>query len=497
MEIPVLESILNDNLKPWLIDTSNVKYFKEAIKNINQTKCENYNQLHQQIIKLLGNEYKYISKKINNKYSSNQIKLVDNFYSIEIPNYTDAITQFYFLLISKETQRIFNSFILESKNWTDSNDFYFHTSQTLTSINALATNVNSEILERNYVEKNPIDNTHYILLILKYKLITLFFDIQELFKEHLNNIEDISSFCINYFDKIDTSIILQPTEELIRFSLNKLLNNAYNENEVKNLLELTKSIKSENKVQIIAAIQNYKYYSGKDINIQNFDELVNLNTISKEVEEYKTEILENVNTHNLGHQRLMIITQELEKIENHSIETGNKYSISSKIYNWLIQQKDLYQQHASNIFSNEETAKAKAKKLKSPIPKKSKANLEEQKQYASEHLAFLNGYNLQGVKIMTDNNYKLLINYTFYLIEKEKLPTDIKPLPQIGFSSIGIRYTYYKIHEYIYGTQLIRDNWIDFLHEVFSQFKNTSKSTTKAKFSTKPPSYDKDIEQMK
>ena len=84
MEISVLDSILHDNLKPWLLDNSNVKYFQEAIKNINQTKCENYNQLHQQIIKLLGNEYKHISKKINKPYSSNQIKLVDNFFSVEI-----------------------------------------------------------------------------------------------------------------------------------------------------------------------------------------------------------------------------------------------------------------------------------------------------------------------------------------------------------------------------------------------------------------------------
>ena len=497
MEISVLDSILHDNLKPWLLDNSTVKYFQEAIKNINQTKCENYNQLHQQIIKLLGKDYKYISKKINNPYSNNQTKLVDNFYSIEIPNYTDISTQFYYLLISKESQRIFNSFILESKNWTDSNDFYFHTSQTLTSINALATNVNNEILERNYEGNIPIDNIHYTLFILKYKLIALFFDIQELFKEHLNNIEDISSFCINYFDKIDTSIILQQTEALIRFSLNKLINNAYNENKVKNLIELTESIKSENKVLLIAAIHNYNYYSKKDITIQNFDELVNLNTINKEVEEYKIEILENVNTHNLGHQRLMIINQELEKIENHSIKNDNKYSIISKINNWLEQQKAIYLQNPSAIFSTEIEAQSISENRKSPLPQKDKETFVEQKKLAYEYLKFLNGFNRNNEKIMSDSDFSRLINFTNYLIETGLVPEEIKVIPQANIGSDYIRYTFYTIHKALYGTQKINVNWISFLKAVFLQFKNSEWQTLKTKFSTKPFLYDADLKALK
>lgn len=496
MEIPVLDSILHDSLKVWLVDITNTKQLTTLINKVNQVNPNTYDKLHEQIVILLDN-YKHISKKINKPYSKQQSSIVTNFYKIENPSYTDTITQFYFLIISKETERIFNSFLIESKNWTDPIDIYYHTTQTLLGIRVLASEVNEEIRERNFNNNIPQNYIHYTLLLLKNKLIALFFDIQEIFKEHLNNIETIDTFCINYLGNIDANIKLEPTESLIRFNLNNIIIKKYDDSEINKLLKLTEALKSENKNQLIAAIENYKFFIKTDLTINSIDELLDTEIITKYFEEYKAEVLEKINTYNLGHLRLMIINQELEKIENPSNDTNNKFSISSKIYNWLIQQKEMYQQHASNIFSNEETAKAKAKKIKSPLPKKSKANLEEQKHFASEHLAFLNGYNLQGDKIMTDNNYKLLINYTFYLIEKEKLPTDIKPLPQIGFSSIGIRYTYYKIHEYIYGTQSIRDNWIEFIHEVFSQFKNTSKSTTKAKFSTKPPSYDKDLEQIK
>lgn len=497
MEISVLDSILNDNLKPWLIDNSNVKHFQEAIKNVNQIKCDNYNQLHEQIINILGNEFKHISKKINNSYSKQQTKLISNFYSIEFNQYTDTITQFYFLIISKETERIFNSFIIESKSWEDPIDIYYHATQTLLGIRVLASEVNEELIERNYNNNIPQDHIQYALQFLKIKLIALFFDIQELFKEHLNNIETIDTFCINYLGKIDTTIKLKPAESLIRFNLNKIINKIYENSELNKLLKLTESLKSENKNQIIAAIENYKFFIKTDLSINSIDDLLDTEIINKYFEEYKAEVLEKINTHNLGHQRLMIINEELEKNENPSNDTNNKFSISSKIYNWLIQQKEMYQQHASNIFSNEETAKVKATKLKSPLTKKSKANLSEQKQYASEHLKFLSGYNIKNEKIMSDAHFKQVLDYTYYLIEKEILPTNIEPIPQIGFASNAIRYTYYKIHQYLYGTQSIKEIWIDFLHEVFSQFKNTSKSTTKAKFSTKPPSYDLDIEQMK
>jgi hypothetical protein len=498
MEIPILDSILHDSLKPWLIDTSNLRQYNAIIKTVNQIKGDTYDKLHEQVNSLLV-DYKHLSKKINKPYSKQQSKLVSNFYTIENPVYTDTITQFYYLIISKETERVFNSFIIESTNWTNPIDIHYHTTQTLLGIKVLASKVDEELIERNYTDNNPQDHIHYTLLILKNKLIALFFDIQEIFKEQLETIEDISSFTITYFGKLDASIVLIPSEALINHKLNKIINKEYNENELIDLLELSKTITSENINQLVASVENFIFCKRNNRNVEQITNLLDETTIKEVIENYQSNILENVNKHNLGHQRLMIINAEMESLNNGLSPSSktNKFSIISKINTWLQQQKEIYQQNANAIFSNVETAKQKAGKLKSPLPKKDKANLDEQKSYATEHLAFLSGHNIKNEKIMTDTQYKQLLNYTYYLIEKETLPPNIKPIPQIGFASNGIRYTFYKIHEYLYGTQSIKQTWIDFIHEVFSQFKNAAKTTTKAKFSEKPNSYEADLKLMK
>ena len=70
---------------------------------------------------------------------------------------------------------------------------------------------------------------------------------------------------------------------------------------------------------------------------------------------------------------------------------------------------------------------------------------------------------------MSETDFKRLIDYTFHLIETEKLPKGIKQIPQIEISTQHIRYTYYLIHKGLYGTQGIKKEWIDFLHQVFKQ----------------------------
>lgn len=496
MEIPILDSILHDNLKPWLIDNLNTKQFSSVISKANQINGNTYEKLHEQVITLLDN-YKHISKKINKPYSKQQSKTVSNFYKIENPSYTDTITQFYFLIITKETERIFNSFSIESKRWIDPIDIYYHTTQTLLGIRVLASEVNEEMKERNFNNNTPLNHIDYTLLLLKNTLIALFFDIQEVFKGHLNNIETIDTFCINYLGKIDTNIKLEPTEELIRFNLNKIINKIYDDSELNKLLKLSEFLKSENKNQLVAAIENYKFFIKIDVSINSIDELLDTEIITKYFEEYKAEVLEKINTHNLGHQRLMLINQELEKIENHSIKNDNKYSIISKINNWLEQQKAIYLQNPSAIFSTEIEAQSISENRKSPLPQKDKETFVEQKKLAYEYLKFLNGFNRNNEKILSDSDFSRLINFTNYLIETGLVPEEIKIIPQANIGSDYIRYTFYTIHKALYGTQKINVNWISFLKAVFLQFKNSEWQTLKTKFSTKPILYDADLKALK
>ena len=498
MEIPILDSIMHDSLKPWLIDTSNIRQYNNLIKSANQIKGDTYDTLHKQVNSLLV-DYPHLTNKTNKLYSKQQSKIIKNLFTVESPAFTDTITQFYHHIITKETERIFNSFLIESITWKSPVDIYYHTTQTLIGIRVLASNVNEELEERNYLDNNPQDHIHYTLLLLKNNLISLFFDIQEIFKEHLETIEDISSFSIAYFGKIDYKIELKPTEFLIRFNLNKSLNNDYNENELIQLLKLSKTINSENIVQLQAAIENLIYYRRNDRDIETIAELLDETSINEMIENYQINISEKINIHNLGHQRLMIINGEIEKLSNgfSYSEMLNKFSIISKIYNWLQQQKEIYRQNPSAIFSSEIDAQTISENRKKPLPKKDKETIAEQKKLAYEYLNFLNGCNRNNDKIMSDFEFKRLINYTNYLIETGLVPENIKIIPQTNISADYIRYTFYTIHKALYGTQKININWISFLKAVFLQYQNSEWQTLKTKFSTKPVLYDIDLKALK
>jgi len=132
-------------------------------------------------------------------------------------------------------------------------------------------------------------------------------------------------------------------------------------------------------------------------------------------------------------------------------------------------------------------------KSKSPLPIIKLQTLSNKKKIAKEYLLFLNFYNIHQKKIMSQSNFELLMRYTNYLIEHESLNDNIQPIPQIEISNEFLRYTFYLIHKELFGTKRIKQIFIDFLHAVFSQFKNIEKSTTKTKFSVSPKSYDKDI----
>jgi hypothetical protein len=122
--------------------------------------------------------------------------------------------------------------------------------------------------------------------------------------------------------------------------------------------------------------------------------------------------------------------------------------------------------------------------------------LEEEKKNAIKRIEFLSGCNVHKQLIMTAQDYKRLVDYVLHLIEFEALPKKIKPIPPTSISTEVLRYTFYMLHKQLYGTNRIRNIWIDFLHSAFRQFESQSKTTTKTKFSSKPPLFDSDWKSM-
>lgn len=131
-----------------------------------------------------------------------------------------------------------------------------------------------------------------------------------------------------------------------------------------------------------------------------------------------------------------------------------------------------------------------------PLTLGTPGNYNDLKKVAEKYLAYLQGNNLQKSKIMQGNEYDRLLEYTFHLIEFETLPESIKKISQLNIPSGYIRYTYYLIHKELYTTKAIKNQWIDFLQQVFVEFKDTDWQTIKTKFSTKPSLYETDIQKM-
>ena len=129
------------------------------------------------------------------------------------------------------------------------------------------------------------------------------------------------------------------------------------------------------------------------------------------------------------------------------------------------------------------------KTITEPMPV-GKIDHSKNKTIAYNHLAFFKGHNEYQRKIMKDTDFDRLIQFTYELIETDKVPFIAPAICQIDLTNHMIRYTYYLIHKELYGTKQIKDHWIDFIHKVFAQFQGTETTTTRIKFSVKPPKYE-------
>ena len=163
------------------------------------------------------------------------------------------------------------------------------------------------------------------------------------------------------------------------------------------------------------------------------------------------------------------------------------------MYHWLTTQATVYTNAASNVFA---TAADKRTVIE-PKTIINKVHIQEQQKIASQHLAFMKGVNAQNEKIMSVEQFNQLIAAVSSLIENELVPAIGNPLPQIKLPNNYIRYTFYLLHKTLYTTKSIKESWINFLHDMFLQFKNNERATTKAKFSEKPSMYDAELQQLK
>ena len=213
MEVKILDSIIHGELKPWKIDTNNTRRFTEFVKASKATTPNTTADLLSQLSKLLI-DYPILQNLIKNE-SINSSSLLPLPFNVTLPKYKNGATHFYYSLVTSETLRFYNSFLLQSAKWTELVDIRYQVGGTLTNIRVLAKQATMELNDRGFVNapNAQSDLTHFALYYLKHRLIQLYFSIQEYFKlnlEHSISLEDF--YLLDLEDPIMNMVELKPID---------------------------------------------------------------------------------------------------------------------------------------------------------------------------------------------------------------------------------------------------------------------------------------------
>ncbi len=195
MEIKILNSILFKELMPWVFNTTNLKPINEKLKKIGSKEATTEAELIQQL-QIIVADYPELSNWLTKQLPKATGSLKNHCFAIEFSEFTNATTKFYHKIISLETLRVYNTFCTKIQKYKNKVDIIFHTTNALKNIKALAINTVKEIKAKGFVEvpTEQSELSHFVLQLLRQKLIILFFDIQELSKASLENTTSIEDF---------------------------------------------------------------------------------------------------------------------------------------------------------------------------------------------------------------------------------------------------------------------------------------------------------------
>ena len=220
MEIKILDSILHGELKPWTLDTSDTRRFAELLRTAKAVSPATNDELRKQL-NLMLTDFPTLCKLLAAEAASNIVSK-PFYHSIVLPDGGDPITHFYATIISAESLRIYNSFLLQSVHWESSIDIPFQTDKLLNSIKILTQQTVAELEERGFttVPDEQSNFIHFVLYFLQHSLIQLYFSVQESFKDYLvqiTTLEDFYSLDLN-LPKVRINelkkIALAPIEEI-------------------------------------------------------------------------------------------------------------------------------------------------------------------------------------------------------------------------------------------------------------------------------------------
>lgn len=211
MELRILDSILHGVLKPWKLNTSNNKRFTELVKAAKRVKPATSRELHAQLYALLA-DFPTLQEVLEAEIPLDK-KLQPLCFNINLPMYKNAVTNFYCLVITLETLRIYNRVFEYPKIYTNKIDFSFQIGKVMNYAKVLAEQASIEMDIMGFSgTPAQVEASDYTVYFLKHSLIQLYFSIQEQFKDYLEETTTIEDFFILDLKEDLTAIV--PLEKM-------------------------------------------------------------------------------------------------------------------------------------------------------------------------------------------------------------------------------------------------------------------------------------------
>lgn len=193
MELRILNSILHGVLKPWMIDTSKNKRFTELVKAAKIVKPVTSKELHEQLFALLA-DFPTLQEVLETEIPLDN-KLQPLCFNINLPMYYNAVTNFYNLVITLETLRIYNRVLEYPRIYDNQIDFSYQTGKVMNNVKVLVEQAALEIDILGFPgTPAQVETSNYAVYCLKHTLIQLYFSIQEKFKDKLQETTTLEDF---------------------------------------------------------------------------------------------------------------------------------------------------------------------------------------------------------------------------------------------------------------------------------------------------------------
>ncbi len=370
MELKILDSILHGDLQPWRIDTTDRRKFTAWVKAASAASPATCEELLSQLAGLLSG-FPALQQEAQ-ILPAPKVKLQAPFYQVALPGYTDVTTQFYSLIIDRETLRVSNLLSQQVDDLVADLDKRYTVKKALNSVRVLATQTADTLRERGFTSfpDGSSELTHFVLFTLKQMLSALFFDMQERFKDLLPPAETEQSFCNNILQEpYSGTPQLKPASPFFEFQIQRIISeNKFSEPDALDLLKQINQQQDAKLQTLQAALENMIFLHSQNTTIPSLAQLASQDFVAEHFSLAKQANTAQLQTLQYGHDRLEVANGLLDKLDFIQSSAPNKLSIPQLLHKWLSGQKEIYTARFAEklpvITANEKPQKTNGKAAK-------------------------------------------------------------------------------------------------------------------------------------